>query len=391
MTEMGQQPAVDDAKQIRRKRFRIFAAILLLVALAGGGWWLSVRGHETTDDAFIDSEVVGLSPEVAGRVIAVYFKDNDVVKAGDLMVELDPRDYQATLAAAQANLDAAVARRQGAQANLELTRVTSGADFTRAESALRQARQNVDTARSQAEAAKADAERADADQVRYRDLFTSRNASKQRLDQAVADARTSQSRWRAAQSSVQSSQSQVAQSEAQLRSAGTSAQQVALKEADLALAVAGVEQAEAALLTAQLNLSYTKVMAPQAGRVTRKAVAVGDTIQRNQTLTQLVAGTPWVVANFKETQLTRMRPGQKVVLSIDAYPEHALTGTVESIQPGTGARFSLLPAENATGNYIKVVQRVPVKIVFDDAAAAQRFLALGMSVVPDVDVSHPAP
>jgi membrane fusion protein, multidrug efflux system len=376
-----------DAKAARVKRFRVLAIVLAALGVLGFGYWLMVRGHETTDDAFVDGDVVGIASQVGGRVVAVHFTDNDVVKAGDAMIDLDPRDYEAAVASARANLAAAQARRQAAQAGLDLTRVTSGADYVRAEGALRQAHQNVDTARSQAEAAQADAIRAEADAKRAVELFESHNVSKQRLDQAQADARMTQSRWRASQSAVAAALSQVAQAEAQLKGAGSAAQQVAVKEAELAIAEAGVEQTEAALQAAQLNLSYTRISAPQSGRVTKKAVSVGDTVQRDQTLTQLVAGQPWVTANFKETQLTHMRPGQPVEIRVDAYPDLRLKGRVGSIQPGTGARFSLLPAENATGNFVKVVQRVPVKIVLDAPPDGGPFLAMGMSVIPDVDVA----
>ena len=378
--------AVREMKQARTRRFRILGLVLLAVAVAGGGWWVATRNHVTTDDAFVDGTVVQVSPQVGGRVVAVHFDDNDRVERGALLVEIDPRDYQAAADAAKASLDAALARRDSAQADLDLTRVTSGADYIRAESALAGARERVAQARSTADAAQADSVRAAADAVRYRELFAGRNASRQRLDQAEAEARGNQSRWRAAKAAVADAEAQVAQATAQLKSASTAAQQVKMKEAALALAEAQVEQAQASLRTAQLNLSYTSVVAPQAGRLSKKAVAVGDTVQRDQVLTQLVAGQPWVVANYKETQLTRMLPGQPATVTVDAYPDLRLRGHVDSFQPGTGARFALLPPENATGNYIKVVQRVPVKIVLDDPEAAAKFLALGMSVIPDVDV-----
>ena len=375
----------DDPKATRQKRFKILGAILLAAATVALLWWLLTHNHETTDDAFIDGAVVGVAPQVGGRVVAVHFADNDVVRQGDLLVEIDPRDTEAAVAAARAALDAARARRDAAQASLELTRVTSGADYTRADSALGGAHQQVAQARASAEAAQADAVRAAADVKRYQELYEGHNASRQRLEQAQADARATAARWRAAQRQVDTAEAQVAQAAAQLKSASTAAQLVAEKEAELALANAQIAQAEADLRTADLNLSYTRLTAPQDGRVSKRAVEVGDSVQKGQILTEMVAGAPWVVANFKETQLTRMRPGQTVAISIDSYSGLSLTGHVDSLQPGTGARFALLPAENATGNYVKVVQRVPVKIVLDHPEQAP-FLALGMSVVPDVDV-----
>ena len=378
-------------KAARTKRFKILAGGLAVASVVAGIWWALTHNHETTDDAFIDGAVVGVAPQVGGRVLAVHFADNDPVHAGDLLVEIDPRDYEAAAAAARASFAAARARRDAAQATLDLTRVTSGADYTRADSFLSGTHRQVDQARANAEAAKADAVRAAADVKRYQELFDGHNASRQRLEQAQAEARSTAARYRAAEQQVATTEAQVAQASAQLKSASTAAQLVAEKEAELALASAQTDQAEADLRTAELNLSYTRLAAPQDGRVSKKGVEVGDTVQKGQTLTQLVAGRPWVVANFKETQLTRMRPGQPVTITIDAYSGIKLKGHVDSAQPGTGSRFALLPAENATGNYVKVVQRVPVKITLDNSDQAP-FLALGMSVVPDVDVgAEPVP
>ncbi len=196
----------------------------------------------------------------------------------------------------------------------------------------------------------------------------------------------------AAVKAVATAQAQVGEAQARLLQAQTAPQQVALKEAALTHAQAEVEQAAAQVRSAELNLSYTRIVAPQAGRVTQRAVNVGDVVAVNQTLTDLTVGRPWVTANFKETQLTDMRPGQPVEIAVDTYPDRPLRGHVDSLQNGTGAQFSLLPPENATGNYVKVVQRVPVKIVFDEPTEIDRFLALGMSVVPTVRVDGaPAP
>jgi len=377
--------APKNIRETRRRRLKLLAIALLIAAVIGGGWWLATRNSETTDDAFVDGDVVQISPQVGGRVAAVRFSDNQSVEAGDLLVEIDPRDYQAAQDAAAAAVDAAKARKAAAQAMLELTRVTSGADFTKAEGALKGAQDQAGQARAAADAAHSDATRAASDATRYRELFQGGNASRQRLEQAEADAHATAARVHAAERAIAAADAQVAQAVAQVRSAGTAAQLVAEKEAQLALAAAQAEQAEADLATARLNLSYTRVTAPQAGRVARKAVAAGDSVQKGQVLTRLVAGPPWVVANFKENQLRRMRPGQPATVTIDAYPGVALAGRVDSVQPGTGSRFSLLPAENATGNFVKVVQRVPVKIVLDHPEQAP-LLALGMSAVPTVDV-----
>ncbi|MDA8231057.1 MAG: HlyD family secretion protein [Magnetospirillum sp.] len=374
-----------DARRTRRRRFKVLGVLLLAAASAGGGYGLSIRGHETTDDAFVDGTIVQISPQIGGKVIAVHVTDNQAVHAGDPLIDIDPGDYEAAAAAAQARLDAARARRQAAQATLDLTRVTSGADYIKAEGLLASARQRVSQARATADAAQADAARAAGDAQRYKELLKSGNASRQRYDQAMAEARSTQARWKAAQAAAASALAEVDQAAAQVKSAGTAALQVAIKAADLALATAQEAQAEAELRTARLNLSYTHIAAPQSGRVARKAVDIGDTVQKDQTILQLVVGTPWVTANFKETQLTRMRPGQTVTVTLDVYPGLHLAGHVDSVQPGTGARFSLLPPENATGNYVKVVQRVPVKIVLDHPEQMPP-LAIGMSAIPDVRV-----
>jgi membrane fusion protein (multidrug efflux system) len=380
----------DEARRKRLKRFKIFGAAVTLAGLAGGAYWLATRNSETTDDAFIDANVVQIAPLVGGAVVGVHFTDNQWVEAGQLLIQIDPRDYDVLVAAARANLAVAVAQRQAAQADLDLVKATTGAAIDEARNAVAQAKHQVSEALQQADAAAADAVRAAADTKRYEELLKRSDASKQRQEQAVADARATTARWRAAQLAADAAQSQQAQAQARLVDALAAPQRVAQKEAQLATATAQVEQAEANLRAAELNLSYTRITVPQTGRIGRRSVDVGDVVTKNQVLANLVLDPPWVTANFKETQLDRMRPGAPVSLSVDAFPGHAFRGHVDSIQPGSGARFSLLPPENATGNYVKVVQRVPVKIMFDDLADSMvRQLSPGMSVVPDVDVGAP--
>lgn len=385
--ENQQSDDLEAARQTRAKRFRLFAAAIAVATVGGGGWWLLTHNHETSDDAFIESDVVTLAPQVGGVVQALHFTDNQLVRAGDPLLEIDPRDYQAQFDAAQADLDAAQAQVLAAQADLDLTRATTGAGIDEARNAVEQADKLVTQARQQADAAQADAVRADKDVLRYDELVRSSTASRQRQEQAVADARASTARWKAAQTAVAAAQSQAAQTRARLADALAAPQRIAVKEAQLAQARAKAEQAQAALTSARINLGYTRIAAPRSGRVTTRAVHQGDLVQRGQSLANLVVDNPWVVANFKETQLARMRPGQPVIIRIDAFSDESFQGHVDSLQAGTGSRFSLLPSENATGNYVKVVQRVPVKIVFDglppDWAAR---LSPGMSVVPDVNV-----
>jgi len=388
--EGGDDTARDAARAKRRQRFRLFAASLAIAALGGVLHWFLTRNDESTDDAFVDANVVQVAPQVGGLVTAVHFTDNQRVAAGAALVDIDPRDYQAELDAATAGADVAKAQQQAARADLDLTRATTGAAVDEARNGVEQARHEVEVARHQADAGAADATRAEADAKRYADLVREADASRQRQEQALADARSSLSRWRAQQLAAEAAQAAQAQAEARLRDALAAPQRLALKEAQLANAVAQQEQAEAALETARLTLSYTRLTAPQDGRMGRRAVNVGDVLQRSQVVALLVTDPPWITANFKENQLARMRPGQPAEIRIDAFPGHSFRGHVDSVQPGSGARFSLLPPENATGNYIKVVQRIPVKIVFDDPAdPLLRQLSPGMSAVPVVDVGQP--
>lgn len=389
--ENGSASQGDAAKTrlVRLRRFKIFGAITAVIFSIGSVYWVATRNQESTDDAFIEADMVQIAPQVAGIVAAVHVTDNQRVAAGDPLIDIDPADLAAQRAAAEASLNVALAQEQAAQADLELIKATTGAAVDEARHAVDQARQQVSMARETADAANADAIRAAADVKRYQDLIQRGDTSHQRLEQAAADARSTAARWRATQLAAVAAVAAQAQTEARYRDALAAPQRIAQKEAQLANSRAQIAQARANLQTAQLNLSYAHITAVKAGRIGRRAVNAGDVVQKGQTLASLVVDPPWVIANFKETQLTRMRPGQPVLIDVDAFPGHRLRGRIDSIQPGSGARFSLLPPENATGNYVKVVQRFPVKIVFsdvpDDLLAR---LAPGMSVVPEVDVSE---
>ncbi len=378
------------ARAKRARRFTIFGVVLVAAAAAGGVYWWATHNDESTDDAFIDADVMTISSRVDGPVVAVDFVANQWVDKGQVLVEIDPADFKIAVESARAALANAEAQQQNAEADLAMTKVTATAGVDQARQALEAAQHQVAVLRQTADASKADAERAASDVRRYEDLVRTSDASRQRYEQAVADARGSEARFKGSRASITAAEAQVAEAQARLDDANAAPQRVAMKTAQLAVASAQVEQARAALQQAQLNLSYTKVLAPAAGRVTKRGVEPGDVIQHGQALTNLVADPPYVVANFKETQLRRMHPGQPVTIRIDAMPDLRLTGHVDSIQPGSGSRFTLLPPENATGNFVKVVQRVPVKILFDniDAATMHRF-GPGMSVVPTVDVSAP--
>jgi len=427
----------------RRPAFLIAAVIILLIAAAVGiHYWLYARSHESTDDAFIDAHITPVSPKVSGYVAKVHIQSNQQVKKGDLLVEIDPRDYQAKLDQAQAALAAGQARLREAQTGVELTRANSQAGVQQASGTVQQARAGVEASRAQAaaertrvtqagaainsaqanlqqaqaqvDAAQAELVRARADVDRYQELYSKDEVSKQRLDQAVATARTAEAqteaaRQRAAAAASQVNESQAAQrtaaetahradvqigaAQAQVReaqgklaAANTAPQQVAASQAQAQTASASLEQLRAAVAQAELELSYTKLYAPDDGRVTNKSVEEGALVQSGQPLMAIVPGEVWVTANFKENQIGKMQPGQPTEITVDAYPDKVFKAHVDSIQAGTGARFSLLPPENATGNYVKVVQRVPVKIVFDEPPDPAHLLAPGMSVVPEVKV-----
>ena len=365
-------PPPNEANAARKRRFAIFGIVLAVAAVAGGAYWWSVRDLESTDDAIIDGSTVALMPRVEGTVLRVAIDDNQVVHTGDVLIEIDPRDYEARLADARA----AEAK---ARADLEMVKATSDATLRQAQSNL--ALQGAALRRAEAETAstQAEASRTAADAERYRRLAEQGYASSQRSESAKADAERALAALRGSFHAVAVAQAGVGVAEATLAAAQTVEKQIAVKNAELASAAARVRQAET-------DLSYTKLVAPQDGTVVKKTVSPGAMVRPGQMLGNVVYGPRWVTANFKETQLTRMRPGQKVEISVDAYPGIVLKGHVDSIQRGTGAFFSLLPAENATGNFVKVVQRVPVKIVFDEEPDPAHVLSLGMSVIPTVYV-----
>jgi membrane fusion protein (multidrug efflux system) len=427
----------------RRPAFLIAAVIVLLVGGAVGiRYWLYARSHETTDDAFIDAHVTPVSPKVSGYVAKIHVQANQQVKKGDLLLEIDPRDYESRLDQAKAALAAGEARLKEAQTGVELTRASSRASVqqasgtvqqaqagveaqrvqaatertrvTQANAAIEAAQANLQQAQAQVQAAQAELVRAQADVARYQELYSKDEVSRQRLDQAIATARTAEAqteaaRQRAAAAASQVSVSQAAQrtaaetarhaevqigaaqgqvreAQGRLAAANTAPQQIASSEAQAQTASASLEQLRAAVAQAEIELSYTRLYAPDDGRVTNKSVEEGALVQAGQPLMAIVPGDVWVTANFKENQIGNLQPGQPVNIRVDAFPGKTFRGHVDSIQAGTGARFSLLPPENATGNYVKVVQRVPVKIVFDETLDPQHMLAPGMSVEPEVRV-----
>ncbi len=383
------------------RRARPIAVVVLatLLLAAGGTWWYRSVGFESTDDAFIQADVVTISPKVASLAAKVLVTDNQEVQAGDLLVQLDPRDFETKLAQARANLAAIEAQQRAATINVGVVGTTAGAGVEQAAAGVQTAQRQFDGARSRLEqsraqvaASAAEASRASADAERYEALFNDRAVSRQQVDNAVATARTgaanldaARQAQQAAEDGVRQAQAQVAQAQAQLASAKAAPQQVAYMQAQAEQAARQVAQLQAVVRQAALDLSYTRIVAPVAGRITRKSVQAGNYVQVSQALLSIVPQPVYVIANFKETQLAHMRPGQPVTVKVDAYPDKTFRGHVDSIQAGSGAAFSLLPPENATGNYVKVVQRVPVKILIEEPDPAH-VLGPGMSVVPTVEV-----
>ena len=395
------QPPAPHRPWYRRRLVLVIGAVAALVlAVVGVRYLAYAMAHESTDDAFIAADVVAVSPKVASYVARRLIDDNQHVAMGDVVVALDPRDFEARLAQARANLSAGMAQHRAAQLNVQVVETTSGAGVEQADAGVRSAQRQIEEAQSRLEqaraqvgAADAEAVRARGDLARYQELVPYGAVTQQERDRAVAQNRAADSNLESARKAEQAAldalrltHAQHGESVARLENARAAPTQVAYSRAQADAAAAQMAQLQAAVRAAELDLSYTKIIAPVSGKVTRKRVERGDYVQVGQTLFSLVPDRVWVIANFKETQLQHMRPGQPVVIHVDAYPDRVFRGHVDSIQSGSGAAFSVLPPENATGNYVKIVQRVPVKILIEDPPDPARPLGPGMSVVPEVQV-----
>jgi len=398
----------------RRRPWRILALIALLIALGVGGYqlWKYFGSYESTDDAQIDGHIDAISARISGHVSEVLVEDAQVVKAGEILVKIDPRDYEVTLAQAEANLADAEASMRSSRTDVPIvstntasTLETARASRVNADAGVAAAQRQLDAAQAAFETTQAQVIEAQAiykkdmdDAERYRQLVAKDELPKQQYDQivqtvaadkATVDARmasVNQARHNvaAAQAAVQEAQTRIPQADASIQSAMTRPRQVTQSQERARSAEAKVKQQQAILDQAKLNLSYTIIPAPAAGIVGKKTVEVGVNVSPGQSLMSVVPLEDiWVTANFKETQLKKMRPGQKVVFSVDAY-DREYHGHVKGIGGATGSRFSLLPPENATGNYVKVVQRIPVRIDLDPGENKDHLLRVGMSVDPKV-------
>jgi membrane fusion protein, multidrug efflux system len=394
-------------------RIRIVLAVIVILLIGGGVYVWATSGHESTDDAQVDAHVTPVAPRVGGTVLKVSVVDNQRVETGAELVSLDPRDYEIAVARAQAELGDARAEATAAQASVPITSATATSNVSTAQGGVAQAESGVVEAQHEVEVARArlttaqarqreqeaNAAKAARDVERLKALLAKDEIAQQQFDAVVAAADASRAAVESARAQVTEAEAAIRAAEsrltqagvgreqagAQLRSAQTAPQQVAATRARADAAAARVSQAEAALLQARLNLDRAVIKAPAAGIVSRKSVEPGQVVQPGQPLMAVIPlDQVWITANFKETQLEHMRVGQPVTIKVDAYGGREFTGKVESIAAATGARFSLLPPDNATGNFVKVVQRVAVKIVLDGGRDPEHVLRPGMSVTPTV-------
>jgi membrane fusion protein, multidrug efflux system len=394
-------------------RFQAMIGLVIVIVIAIGVWLWRTAGQETTDDAQVDAHVAQISARVGGTVMRVLVKDNQQVEGDATLVEIDPRDYQIAVDKARAELADAEAAAMAARSNVPITSTAAAGGIASAQGSIDQAQAAVEQAEKTVEGARArlasassrvreveaNASKAAKDVERLKGLLAKDEVSQQMYDAAVASADAQRAALEGAKSQVTEAETGVHVAEsrlvqaqagvmparAQLRSAQTGPDQIQAIRARAAAADAHAQQARAVLAQAELNLQHATVKAPLKGLVSRKTVEVGQNVQAGQPLLAIIPlDEVWVTANFKETQLKNMRAGQKATLTVDAFGGKEFNAHVDSIAGATGARFSLLPPENATGNFVKVVQRVPVKIVLDPGQDPEHLLRPGLSGEPTV-------
>ncbi len=388
-------------QQKSRRRFIIIGVLLILVVGAVLFWWHSTY-YEDTDDAQVNGHLIQISARVAGHTIKVNVDENQYVDAGTVLAEIDPKDFEVAVEQDEANLQSAEAAYEAAKVNVPVTGIntgstlsSAGADVSSASASVAQAQKQLEAAQAQVAQAQANSTKSQLDLERYTPLVEKDVISKQQFDGAVAAANANkaavaqaEANLLAAQDGVRIARDRVAQAQASLKNAQTGPQQIAIQKAKADQAAAMVEQARAQLEQAKLNLSYTKIIAPEAGIITRKSVEIGQNVSVGQNMMTLVSlDDVWITANFKETQLEHMRAGEHVQIEVDAYGGRKYDGKVTQIGGATGSVLSLFPPENATGNYVKVVQRIPVRIdLTDPKQNSDHLLRPGMSVEPKVRV-----
>jgi membrane fusion protein (multidrug efflux system) len=372
----------------------------LVILIAAFFLWRYFESYESTDDAQIDGHVNSVSARVSGHVLKLNVEDNQYVEKGTVLVEIDPADYEVAVAQARADYADAQAQAAAAGINVPITNVSTSSQVSGAQAGVSSAQAGIAAARQQLEAAKsqiveaeANNTKAQSDLVRYKELIDKQEISQQQYDQAVASAHAAAATVQAARAradalaaQIEQAQDKLKQASAELRTADTAPQTMRATRARALSAQANADRKKAALDQAELNLQYTKVIAPVSGAVSNRTVEVGQNVQPGQEMMKIIPlgeADLWVTANFKETQLRNIKPGQSADIDVDA-TGRSYKGHVDSIAGASGDRFSLLPAENATGNYVKVVQRIPVKIVFNPGVIKSHELRPGMSVEPKV-------
>jgi membrane fusion protein (multidrug efflux system) len=427
-----------------RKMLRwIIVVAIIFFTIVGSVIYIKISAYESTDDAYIEGKIIPISARVSGHVARVYITDNIKVKTGDLLLEIDDRDFTARLNAARAALHSAQADSRSREIDVKLITTSTSADVRESKADVEAAQAMVQNAQALSDAAKnqyreaqaqltfakaslnqaqaeliaeeAKYQQSSTDLKSYRKLAENHTISKQNweqvqtaervaaadrdaarskvvtqqsmLQQAKAALEVAQNNVRQAETQVSARKSQMEQANARLASANSAPEHIAQSNSKAEASKADLEKAQAEVEQAVLNLSYTKIRAPISGYVTQKNVEAGAFVQVGQSLTAVVSPKIWITANFKETQLRHMCPGQPATITVDTYPNMTFHGHVQSIQHGTGSRFSLLPPQNATGNFVKVVQRVPVKIIFDQPQELANYLLVpGMSVVPAINI-----
>ncbi|MGA8300305.1 MAG: HlyD family secretion protein [Terriglobales bacterium] len=381
------------------KRAKLALGLGVLVLIVVGIFaWRYFTSYESTDDAQVDGHINSVSARVSGHVIKLNVEDNQYVQQGTVLVEIDPADYRVAVAQAQAQYNDTVAQAEAAGINVPMTNVNTSSQVASAQAGVANARAAIAASRQQFEAARAQVAQAEANNVkaqddlaRYKQLIDKQEISEQQYDEAVAAAKASAATVEAARASADAAKAQIEQAQgkllqanADLRAAQTAPQMMRVTRSRAEAAEANAQQKKAQLDQAQLNLQYTKILAPVAGVVSNRTVEVGQNVSAGQEMMKVVPLEDlWVTANFKETQLRHMKPGQRADIEVDANGR-TYKGHVDSIAGASGALFSLLPPENATGNYVKVVQRIPVKIVFENGELKGHELRPGMSVEPKV-------
>jgi membrane fusion protein (multidrug efflux system) len=409
--EKTNHKAGNDSRANAGRRSRVVRILVLLAVLAGAGvgameLWAYFDSYESTDDAQIEGHLNGISARISGTVTAVHFENNQKIAAGEVLVELDPRDYRVSLEQAKASMGLAASQLTAERPNVPIIQTsnesvvaTSEANISQAEAAVAQAERDYDSLIADLRQAEANNTRAQADEVRYRGLVEKEEISRTLYDQKLADAKADEAAMASKRASSEAARRVIAQRQASLLAARTqlseavqnNPRQLLLREATVQMRQANIAVYKSQVDQAALNLSYTKIIAPVGGIAGKKSVEVGEQVRPGQQLLAISqTDEVWVTANFKETQLKRMHPGQTVSVGVDAL-DRKFDGLIESMPGATGAVYSVLPPENATGNYVKVVQRLPVRIRLRRDQPGLDLLHPGMSVEPVVRVRQVTP